>query len=98
MPDIVNIHHMSSGPLTPRNASAKPICKIFVMIIKFFRLTRSVSSPKRGCIRANDPILTAIKIPKSNSDSVYFRMIKKRAIVLNHSPNIDTKAASQNLR
>ena len=37
-------------------------------------------------------------MPRSNSESVYLRIMMNNAIVLNHSPNIDTKAASQNRR
>ena len=98
IPEIVNIHHMSSGPLTPMNASANPIWNTLVTIINFLRLTRSARRPNNGCIRAKAPILTAIKIPSSNSESVYSSISKKRAIVLNHSPNMDTKAANQNRR
>ena len=68
------------------------------MIINRFRLTRSANNPKKGCMRAKHPIRTAIKIPRSNSESVYFKISRNNAIVLNHSPNIEMNAAIQNCR
>ena len=98
IPEQRNIHHMSSGPLTPMNASARKICKTLVIIISFFRLTRSASKPKSGCIKAKHPMRTAIRMPSSSSESVYSNIIRNKAMVLNHSPNIEMNAASQNLR
>ena len=84
IPEIVNIHHISSGPFTQMKAKASPIWNRLVTIINFFLLTRSASKPKSGCMSANEPILTAIKIPRSNSDSVYLSIKMNNAIVLNH--------------
>ena len=87
---------MSSGPSTAMKTSARNICSMLVIIINFFRLTRSARRPKNGCIRAKHPIRTAIRIPSKSSESVYLRIKRKSAMVLNHSPNIEMNAASQN--
>ena len=97
-PEQRNIHQMSSGPSTAMNAKARKICRIFVAIINFLRFARSASRPKKGCMRAKQPIRTAMRIPSNNSESVYSKMMRKRAMVLNHSPNFEINAAIQNLR